>query len=54
MHLDTKLTVRENLKLHCDFYAVPKSEINERIQFVLGLVDIEEWRNAPVSALSGD
>jgi len=34
--LDTKLTVRENLKLHCDFYAVPKSEINERIQFVLG------------------
>jgi ABC-2 type transport system ATP-binding protein len=51
--LDTKLTVRENLKLHCDFYAVPKSEINERIQFVLGLVDIEEWRNAPVSALSG-
>ena len=51
--LDTKLTVRENLKLHCDFYAVPKSEIKERIQFVLGLVDIEEWRNAPVSALSG-
>ncbi|HJX64640.1 MAG TPA: ATP-binding cassette domain-containing protein, partial [Polyangia bacterium] len=51
--LDTKLTVRENLKLHCDFYAVPKSEIEERIQFVLGLVDIEEWRNAPVSALSG-
>jgi ABC-2 type transport system ATP-binding protein len=51
--LDSKLTVRENLKLHCDFYAVPKSEINDRIQFVLGLVDIEEWRNAPVSALSG-
>jgi len=48
--LDTKLTVRENLKLHCDFYAVPTSEIKERIQFVLGLVDIEECgtrRSAP-------
>jgi ABC-2 type transport system ATP-binding protein len=51
--LDSKLTVRENLKLHCDFYAVPKAEIKDRIQFVLRLVDIEEWRNAPVSALSG-
>jgi ABC-2 type transport system ATP-binding protein len=51
--LDSKLTVRENLKLHCDFYAVPKSEMKDRIEFVLGLVDIEEWGKAPVSALSG-
>ena len=51
--LDSKLTVRENLKLHCDFYAVPKSEMKDRIEFVLGLVDIEEWGKAPVGALSG-
>jgi ABC-2 type transport system ATP-binding protein len=51
--LDQKLTVRENLKLHCDFYGVPKAELKERIRFVLDLVDIEEWKDAPVSALSG-
>jgi ABC-2 type transport system ATP-binding protein len=51
--LDQKLTVRENLKLHCDFYDVPKAEVAERIRFVLGLVDIDEWKDAPVNALSG-
>ena len=51
--LDQKLTVRENLKLHCDFYGVPKAEVKERIRFVLALVDIEEWKDAPVNALSG-
>ena len=51
--LDQKLTVRENLKLHCDFYDVPKGEVAERIRFVLGLVDIDEWKDAPVNALSG-
>ena len=51
--LDQKLTVRENLKLHCDFYGVPKAEVKERISFVLDLVDIEEWKDAPVNALSG-
>jgi ABC-2 type transport system ATP-binding protein len=51
--LDIKLTVTENLKLHCDFYDVPKSEIKERIDFVLELVDLTEWRNATVSSLSG-
>ncbi len=51
--LDQKLTVRENLKLHCDFYDVPKAEVKERIRFVLDLLDIEEWKDAPVNALSG-
>jgi ABC-2 type transport system ATP-binding protein len=51
--LDQKLTVRENLKLHCDFYDVPKAELKERIRFVLDLVDIKEWKDAPVNALSG-
>jgi ABC-2 type transport system ATP-binding protein len=51
--LDGKLTVNENLRLHCDFYKVPKAEVAERIGFVLDLVDIKEWKNAPVSSLSG-
>jgi ABC-2 type transport system ATP-binding protein len=51
--LDQKLTVRENLKLHCDFYDVPKAEVKERIRFVLELLDIAEWKDAPVNALSG-
>ena len=34
--LDGKLTVEENLRLHCDFYNVPRTEVKERIDFVLG------------------
>ena len=41
------------MKLHCDFYGVPKADVKERIRFVLDLVDIEEWKDAPVNALSG-
>jgi len=51
--LDVKLTVYENLKLHCDFYRVPKSEVKERIDFVLDLVDLSDWRKATVNSLSG-
>jgi ABC-2 type transport system ATP-binding protein len=51
--LDGKLTVEENLKLHCDFYNVPLSEVKERIDFVLELVDIMSWKKAPVDSLSG-
>src|SRR5699024_4498789 len=29
--LDVKMTVEENLKMHCYFYRVPKSVVNERI-----------------------
>jgi len=51
--LDVRLTVSENLKLHCDFYNVPKAEVKERIDFVLDLVDLGNWRNAVVKSLSG-
>jgi len=51
--LDGKLTVNENLRLHCDFYKVPKAEVDERIRFVLDLVDIKDWKNAAVDSLSG-
>lgn len=42
--MDHKLTIEENLKLHCDFYNVPTKEIPERITFVLQLVDLESRR----------
>ena len=51
--LDKKMTIEENLKMHCVFYKVPKKEVEERINFVLNLVDLKEWRKKPVSTLSG-
>lgn len=51
--LDGKLTIEENLKLHCAFYDVPENEVEERIQFVLNLVDLEERKNSLVDSLSG-
>jgi ABC-2 type transport system ATP-binding protein len=51
--LDTKMTIDENLKMHCIFYNIPKKEVEERIQFVLKLVDLLDERKKLVSALSG-
>lgn len=51
--LDTKMTVEENLKMHCYFYGLPKSVFRERIHFVLSLVDLLDWKKAMVSSLSG-
>ena len=51
--LDKKMTIEENLRMHCVFYKVPKSEVDERIRFVLSLVDMLEVRRKPVAALSG-
>jgi ABC-2 type transport system ATP-binding protein len=51
--LDSKMTIDENLKMHCVFYNVPKREVEERIQFVLNLVDLLSERKKLVGALSG-
>lgn len=51
--LDGQLTVEENIKFHCDFYNVPKNEMEERIDFVLELVDLKELKGASVNGLSG-
>lgn len=51
--LDTKMTIEENLKMHCVFYHIPKKEVEERIQFVLELVDLLGERKKLVGALSG-
>jgi ABC-2 type transport system ATP-binding protein len=51
--LDAKMTIEENLKMHCVFYHIPKKEVEERIQFVLNLVDLIGERRKLVGALSG-
>lgn len=51
--LDSKMTIDENLKMHCVFYKIPKEEVEERIQFVLNLVDLLKERKKSVGALSG-
>lgn len=51
--LDAKMTIEENLKMHCVFYHIPKDEVEERIQFVLQLVDLMAERKKLVGALSG-
>ncbi len=51
--LDAKMTIEENLKMHCVFYNIPGREVEERIQFVLKLVDLVKERKKLVGALSG-
>ena len=51
--LDKKMTIEENLRMHCVFYKVPKAEVEERLKFVLSLVDLSEVRRKSVGALSG-
>jgi len=51
--LDLKMTVEENLNMHCVFYNVPKSIVDERIDFVLNIVDLSKWKKAMVNSLSG-
>ncbi len=51
--LDAKMSIEENLKMHCVFYHIPKNEVEDRIQFVLKLVDLLGERKKLVGALSG-
>jgi len=51
--LDNKMTVFENLMMHCHFYGIGRKDALERIRFSLDLVDLQEWRRSMVSSLSG-
>jgi len=51
--LDPKMTVEENLEMHCVFYNVSKNKRDEQITFVLNLVDLSDWRKKLVGQLSG-
>ncbi|MFD2759637.1 ATP-binding cassette domain-containing protein [Lentibacillus juripiscarius] len=51
--LDEKLTVNENLMLHCRFYKVPKEKREDRIKEVLEIVDLSDKRKQIVETFSG-
>ncbi|MFW8120566.1 ATP-binding cassette domain-containing protein, partial [Klebsiella pneumoniae] len=50
--LDERLTVFENLYFHGLLYGVPRRQIGQRIREVLSLIELSEWANTPVWALS--
>ena len=51
--LDNKMTIEENLKMHCVFYSVPRAEVQARIDLVLDLVELKDVAKKTVGALSG-
>ncbi len=51
--LDTKMTLEENLKMHCHFYNIDRKLMPERIDFALRIVDLLDWKKRMVGSLSG-
>jgi ABC-2 type transport system ATP-binding protein len=51
--LDDYLTAEQNLRYHCLIYHVPKDEREQRIDQVLGLVDLRDRRRDSVRGFSG-
>jgi ABC-2 type transport system ATP-binding protein len=50
--LDDRLTVRENLDLHGLVFGVPRHLRRQRISEMLALVELTDWADKPVRALS--
>lgn len=51
--LDVKMTVEENLVMHCHFYGIPKKEVTRRVDFALDIVDLLDWKKKMAGSLSG-
>lgn len=51
--LDKNLTAKQNLKIHGRLYNVPEKELNQRIDEVLGFMELTKEKNTPVRSLSG-
>jgi ABC-2 type transport system ATP-binding protein len=51
--LDDRLTAEENLQFHALLYGVPKQVFAERMQQVLGMVQLEDRRKSLVKTFSG-
>jgi len=51
--IDDRLTGRENLEMHANLYAVPRSERGKRIDEVLKLVELEERADSLMRTYSG-
>ncbi len=51
--IDDRLTGRENLEMHADLYAVPRSEKGKRIDELLKLVELEDRADSLMRTYSG-
>lgn len=51
--LDSGLTAQENLEFHCMMYHIPREERSQRIEAMLTLMDLIEFRDRIVKTYSG-
>ena len=51
LYLD--LTVHDNIRLFGEIYGMSREDIEREEANLLRFIDLEEWRNAPISTLSG-
>jgi ABC-2 type transport system ATP-binding protein len=51
--LDGYLTAAQNLRLHADLYAMDPGVIDARMDQMLRMVDLADWRDKPVMTFSG-
>ena len=51
LYLD--LTIHDNIRLFGEIYGMNKDDIEREEANLLRFIDLEEWRNAPISTLSG-
>ena len=51
--LDAHLTAAQNLRLHAELYGIDPGAIPARMQQMLEMVDLVDWRDKPVMTFSG-
>ena len=51
--LDLELTAWENLSLHARLYGIDKATFKTRAMDLLGMVELTDWKDAPVRSFSG-
>ena len=51
--LDEYLTAEENLRFHAQLYRVPEAQVQDRLDAVLGMVELDDRRHSLVRTFSG-
>jgi ABC-2 type transport system ATP-binding protein len=51
--LDGYLTAAQNLQIHADLYGIEPGVVRERMDRMLAMVDLTDWRDKPVMTFSG-
>lgn len=52
-NLDEELNVQQNLNIYANFYRIPRSEANQRIEHLLTFMELVEKKRAKIKELSG-